>query len=140
MAYIVANSSCTSSLASIREEDEYGCNIEANLVTDKLQSVLQRGVERYLTCEKVRLQRSTLLRAAHDVLRLASAHPSGLRGTIVELFLSNGQATKRLAQVVADPRKKAVTLIKLILHQDKATSPTTLCVGSGYTMERCCIP
>lgn len=109
-------------------------------MTNKLQSVLKRGVERYLSCEKVRLQRSTLLRASHDVLRLASAHPSGLRGTLVELYLSNGQTTKRLAQVVADPRTKAATLIKLILHQDKATSPTTLCLGAGYTMERCCIP
>ncbi|CAL4122607.1 unnamed protein product [Meganyctiphanes norvegica] len=139
MAYMVS-SSYASSLESIREEVDDGCNVDANLVTDKLQSVLQRGVERYLTCEKVRLQRSTLLRAAHDVLRLASAHPSGLRGTLVELYLSNGHNAKRLAQVVADPNTKAVTLIKLILHQDKDTSPTTLCLGAGYTMERCCMP
>ena len=35
---------------------------EALLVMDKLQSVLRRGVERYLTCHAVLLPRPTLLR------------------------------------------------------------------------------
>lgn len=128
------------SLSSITEEEEVETQ-EALLVMAKLQSVLRRGVERYLTCHAVLLPRSTLLKAAHDVLRLCAQRPNGLRGAVVDLYLKDNDTCKRLAQVVADPRVDTKTVIKLTLHRDPSSSdPGVLNLLSGYTMERSCRP
>ncbi|XP_071541184.1 DNA damage-inducible transcript 4-like protein [Panulirus ornatus] len=127
------------SLSSITEEEEVE-SLEAQLIMRKLQSVLYRGVERYLTCDAFIVPRNTLLRASQDVLRLCTDRPHGLRSALVELFLSDGDSCKRLAQVVADPRQEVKTVIKLTLHQDDTSDPDTLHLRSGYTMERLCLP
>ncbi|XP_045607246.1 uncharacterized protein [Procambarus clarkii] len=128
------------SLSSITEEEEVE-SVEALLVMNKLKSVLYRGVERYLNCEAFLISRSTLLRAAHDVLRLSCDRPLGLRSSLVELYLHDGHSSKRLAQVVADPRQEVKTVIKLTLHKDLNTPDhNTLRIHSGYTMERHCLP
>lgn len=128
------------SLSSITEEEEVESQ-EARLVMAKLQSVLRRGVERYLTCHAVMLPRSTLLKAAHDVLRLCDERPNGLHGAVVDLFLNDNNTSKRLAQVVADSRVEPKTIIKLTLHRDpSSTDQGVLKLLSGYTMERSCLP
>lgn len=127
------------SLSSITEEEEVESG-EALLVMEKLKSVLHRGVERYLNYEAFLISRTTLLRAAHDVLRLSCDRPLGLRSALVELYLHDGYSSKRLAQVVADPRQEVKTVIKLTLHQDHTSDSNTLHIQSGYTMERHCLP
>ncbi|XP_042210557.1 uncharacterized protein LOC121858297 [Homarus americanus] len=126
------------SLSSIREEEDAE-SAEAKLVMRKLNSVLYRGVERYLTYDAFLVPRNTLHRAAHDVLRQCSDRPHGLHSALVELYLSDGHSSKRLAQMVADPRQEVKTVIKLTLHQDHASDPTTLHLQSSYTMERHCL-
>lgn len=126
-------------LSPITEEEEVE-SMEARLVTKKLESVLYRGVERYFNVDAFIVPRNTLLKAAHDILRLSSERPLGLRGALVELYLCYDGSCKRLAQVVADPRQEVKTVIKLTLHQDKTSDPATLHLRSGYTMERCCLP
>ncbi|XP_050724110.1 DNA damage-inducible transcript 4-like protein [Eriocheir sinensis] len=140
MPPVLQDSTSSFSLASIQEEEEPDTQQEAVLVMRKLQSVLHRGVERYFTCNAVKLPRSTLLRAAHDILRLCSQRPEGLHGAVVDLYLNDGQACKRLAQVVADPKVDPKTVIRLTLHRDPASSdPGVLNLLPGYTMERSCL-
>lgn len=127
------------SLAPIMEEEDIERR-EAGLIMKKLKSVLHRGVERYLTCDSVILPRNTLRRASHDILNLSEDQPSGLRGAIINLYLEEDGCSKRLAQVVADPRHKVKTLIKLTLYKHQASDATTLHLHSGYSIERCCKP
>ncbi|XP_064091531.1 uncharacterized protein LOC135205114 isoform X2 [Macrobrachium nipponense] len=88
----------TISLAPIIEEEDAESR-EADLVMKKLKSVLYRGVERYLTCENVILPRNTLRRAALDILDLSSRHSSGLRGTLIDLYLEDNGRSKRFISV-----------------------------------------
>ncbi|XP_068224373.1 DNA damage-inducible transcript 4-like protein [Palaemon carinicauda] len=113
---------------------------EAGLVMKKLKSVLYRGVERYLTCENVILPRNTLRRASHDILDLASKHSSGLRGALIDLYLEDNGISKRLAQVVADPRHEPKTLIQLTLFRHPASDERTLQLNSSYSVKRLCKP
>ncbi|KAG0693640.1 DNA damage-inducible transcript 4 protein [Chionoecetes opilio] len=118
---------------------EEGESEDVLAVMSKLQSVLRRGVERYLTCKTVLLPRATLLKAGRDVVRLCSERPGGLRGALVDLYLTDTDhhSCMRLAQVVADPRMDPKTLIKVTLHRDPSCSdPSVLSLLSGYTMER----
>ncbi|XP_066989841.1 DNA damage-inducible transcript 4-like protein [Macrobrachium rosenbergii] len=127
------------SLAPIIEEEDVESR-EAGLVMKKLKSVLYRGVERYLTCENVILPRNTLRRAALDILDLSSRHSSGLRGTLIDLYLEDNGKSKRLAQVVADPRRTPKTIIELTLYRDAASDDRTLQLHSSYAIKRLCKP
>ncbi|XP_076044011.1 DNA damage-inducible transcript 4 protein-like isoform X2 [Oratosquilla oratoria] len=121
------------------DDTDSGC---ARLVMGKLQSVLARGVEHYVdTCDNLLLSKSTLLRASHDVIRMTSDRPCGLRGAVVDLFLDDGDCCRKLAQVVADPKVAPKTVLKLTLHSAEPTSSSsTLEVLPGYTLERSCLP
>lgn len=140
MPPVVHGSSLSLSLDPIIEEEHVESR-EALLITKKLQDVLHRGVERYLTYESVVLPKNTLKGASNDILRLSTDQPGGLRGAVIELYLDENGCLKRLAQVVADPRHPVKTVIKLTLHKDlQSSNAKSLHLHTGYAIERNCKP
>lgn len=89
-----------------------------------LENCLSKSKQTRLQCSKVLVPEKLTRKIAHDVLRLSSTEPCGLRGCIIHVNLETGNVCKKLDKIVYDPSVVPTFELTLVFKQDSQSWPS----------------
>lgn len=89
-----------------------------------LEACLSYAKKSVLHCSAVLVPEGLMRRVAHEVLRLASCEPCGLRGCVLHVHLELDKGCRRLESVTLDAGVVPTFELTLVLRQDGGAWPS----------------